>query len=454
MNENKYFSNPILRQKLKKAGVGQGLWWPEKGPQGLPKRTNSKKKSRKFCTHRILFCQDNGLVVLSYVVYVMRPPLLWTYLIRLYCRSLALCLFGIVLLLLSTKLEEIARFVALGASLSRICLFVVYQIPYTLQIALPLASLVAGYSVLASMSSSGELTALRSSGCSLASVLSPLAFFSFLLSIVVLWGVFDLSASSHLATKKLEFDVRKEEPLAVLQNSRFLAEHGVALELTGSLQTGESSKNVILCFSSPGSSRLSLMLFKEATPSQHHLHGSAMTALSSRAPENPDQLFGSLVVENATSMVTPTDFAHEITKKKKWKPTADHFPLSVVRAKQREIQQRLCVAVYKGTKTKRYQKLLSKYSSEPFRRLSLSLAIFTLCIAGATCGARTARGSRQLWQALGPFIAFSLFIFSYLAGKNLDEVAWLAIAFYVCPHPILWLFSKMLRSRLEVGMEY
>ena len=99
-------------------------------------------------------------------------------------------------------------------------------------------------------------------------------------------------------------------------------------------------------------------------------------------------------------------------------------------------------------------KFLNKFVSEPFRRLSLSLAVFSLCLAGAVSGIQTSRARRRLLHAAGPLLAFGVFIASYLAGKNLDDVAPLAIFFYLIPHPILWMFSSSLKNRLEHGMEY
>ena len=168
----------------------------------------------------------------------LMPPVLWTHIIINYCRSLLICLFGIVALLLTTKLEEMARFVALGASASKIGLFVLYQIPYLLQIALPISSLVAGFTTLFQMSINGEVTAARATGYSISSIVTPISCCSLLLSLVMMWAVFDLSAKCHLAAKELGYDVREEEPLSFVQCSRFLADHGASLELMGSLRSG------------------------------------------------------------------------------------------------------------------------------------------------------------------------------------------------------------------------
>jgi lipopolysaccharide export system permease protein len=381
-------------------------------------------------------------------------PVLWKHIIKEYCKALGICLFGIVALLLTSKLDEVARFIALGASTGKICLFILYQIPYTLQIALPLASLVAGFTTMSTMSSQGELTAARSSGYSLSAILAPLSCLSLLMSILMMWGMFNLSARSHNAAKALEYDVREGEPLAFVQSGRFLADHGVALELNGSLCSGERAKNILMCLTPPGTDRLSLVILKAAEAEPKALLGKTMTIISSKAPQNIGQKFGSLLVENADSKRTPTDFVHEYAKKTHWNPGPDQFSMSVIRAKQRILRRQVAAKAYKGHSAKKRNKQLQQVISEPYRRLSLSLAVFTLCIAGAVTGIRTSRTSRRLWHAIGPLLAFGLFITAYLAGKNLDDVAPIAIFFYLAPHLALWKFSSTLKTRLEHGMEY
>jgi lipopolysaccharide export system permease protein len=388
------------------------------------------------------------------LMHVLKIPVLWRHILKEYVQSLGICLFGIVTLLLTTKLDEVARFITLGASIWNICLFVLCQIPYLLQIAVPIASLVASFSVLSTMSSNGELTAARSSGYSLSSILAPICCCSLLIGALMMWGMFDLSARGHLAGKKLEFDAREEQPLAFLQSGHFLAEHGVSMELTGSLHKGETAKDLIACLTPPGGDRLSLVILRSATSEEQALYGSSLTVISSKPPQGQNEKFGSLVVENADEKKTPTTFVHELTQKRHWKPAADQFTMSVVRAMQRDLYQQLSAQEYKGHSAKKIHRMLHKFLSEPFRRLTLSLAVFSLCFAGAVSGIRTSRTHRRWLHAAGPLLAFGLFFASYLAGKNLDDTAPWAIAFYLLPHPILWMFSTSLTTRLERGMEY
>jgi len=384
---------------------------------------------------------------------MVRPPIIWKHLIKEYTKFLSICLFGIITLLLSTRLEDVARFIALGAPPAKIIAFILYQIPYMLQIAIPLSSLVAGFVLFSNMSASGEMTALRSTGYSLQSLLAPLSFFTIFLSIMMMWGLFDVSAKARYAIKKLEFDVREDEPLTFIQNSRYFSKHGISMELTGSLRTGESAKDLLFCLPSRKNDRLCLALIKQAHAKRGCLHGNYMTLLSSNPPSPNSQSFGSLLIENADKKKTPIGQVHELAQKKTWHVPPEYMPLSVIRAKRQEFQQELTAREYKGQKTKKVEKLVQKFFSEPFRRLSLSIAVFSLYLVGAISGIRNQRSSRRLSSIVRPLFAFAFFISCYLAGKNVDERAVAAIGFYLISHLVLLGYVYRRKNKIELGME-
>ena len=381
----------------------------------------------------------------------LKPPILWTYTASSYIHYLLVSLFGILAIILSTKLEEVAKFIALGASTSRILLFILYLIPYTLQLAIPLSSAIAAYVVFYQMQQSGELTAARSCGYSLKLILYPISIISILLGILTMWGIFDLSAKSRLAAKKLEFDVRNEEPLAFIQTSRFLSNHGVAAELQGSLKAGERVSDLLICFASPTTNRLNLLLLKRGFTEKNALIGNNMSIISSKAPESSDQHVGTLIIENADKKKTPTNFIHELSAKHKWKVDAEQFPLNVVLATKHELSEDITSSKYQGISARKSEKIIGKFTSEPFRRISLSLAIFTLCSFTAVCGMRHNKRKVEFINKLLPLFGFLFFILCYLGGKNCNTHALAAVLLYLLPHPILLFAAKKMQTSLEYG---
>ena len=61
---------------------------------------------------------------MKHLRHLWAPPVIWKHLLKEYLRALGICLFGIVALLLSTKLEEVARLISLGAQTTKILAFV------------------------------------------------------------------------------------------------------------------------------------------------------------------------------------------------------------------------------------------------------------------------------------------------------------------------------------------
>lgn len=378
-------------------------------------------------------------------------PTIWKYLIKSWLGIFATSLLGIITLLLSTKLDEVARFISLGASISRILFFILLQIPYVLQIALPVSGCLAGFLLFLRLSENGELVAARSVGYSISSLLRPIVWITSIGSILMFGWIFDLSAKSHLAAKKLEYDVRSEEPLAMVQSSQFLQNQGYSLELEGSLRTGGCAKNLIVCFQKDIDDRLKLFLADTVHNKQGVLEADHFLALSTDKPKNLSSP-STLIIEQAEHKQTPTSHMDEFVEKKHWKVNADHCPMSSVWARMKDLQKETSVHAYQKSHAKTSAKELGKYISEPFRRLSLSLALTTLTLAGMLSGILSKRKGNKDRFVL-PIVLFGFYMACYLAGKNMDALPIPSITCYLLPHPFLIAASLLLKKQAELGIE-
>lgn len=378
-------------------------------------------------------------------------PTLWKYLIKNWVGIFCTALLGIVILLLSTRLEEVARFISLGASAEKIALFIVLQIPYVLQIAIPVSGCLAGFLLFARMSSSGELIAARSVGYSLKELVAPLFIISSIGSLCMFGAMFDIAANCHFAAKKLEHDVRTEEPLALLQGNQSLGGQSYLLDLEGSLRTGSSAKNFIACFTTTEQGRLKIFLADEVFNRKGLLEANNFLALSTEKPKNP-QTPGSLLIEQAESKQTPTSHLHEFVEKTHWKINPDHCSLSVVFARTQDLKQAISKALYMDEAVKKEIKELGKFITEPYRRFSLSIGLMTLTMAGAMAGVHIGRHKKR-GRFLLPLVLFGVFMACYLAGKNLDNLPIPAILCYLLPHPFLLAAAWELKKQTELGIE-
>src|SRR4051812_38356814 len=101
-------------------------------------------------------------------------PILWRYALQSYLRVFFLSVCTFITVLIVARFKEIARFTALTGDWSKTGLFIVYQIPSILPIAIPISALIASLLLFQRLSRTYELTALRASGLSLSTILTPL----------------------------------------------------------------------------------------------------------------------------------------------------------------------------------------------------------------------------------------------------------------------------------------
>ncbi len=379
-------------------------------------------------------------------------PVFWKCLIKRYLAFFTLATLAIVVILLTSTLEDVAYFIAVGASFGKILLFLFYKIPYILQIAFPIGGFISGYAIASRMSQAGEITAMRSLGRSITQILTPFLAISGILSLITFLFLFDFAAKSHLATKKLEYDVRSGEPLALLQSGQFLNDHSITLELSGSLKTGQSAKNVLICMMPKGQERLTLALLVNANTNESIFTGETLTLFSTTLSKNAKgENNNTICIENAARKQTPTHYLHELTQKKKWKVGADHLSMESVLAVKNEMAQDIEIEKYQGKLSKNTVKKYGRFTSEPWRRGSLSLAIMTLTYVGAIFGISIQR-ARNPYQSGYALLPFFIFIGLYLMGKNIDEVPIIAILCFAISHIILLIMAKMKKTCIEQGI--
>jgi len=372
----------------------------------------------------------------------MLLPLLWRYLFLQYGKTLLLSLAGFLLILLSTRLEDAAKLLALGTSLGSVCLYILYQIPYVLQIALPISTLIAALYLFQRLSANSELTAARASGISLFELLAPLMLFSILIGVCTFELFFDVSAQAHLEGKKLEYTVRNTQPLSILANSTMLEKRGVKLDMKGSLISDKYAQDMILAMNT-GS--LSLILAKKVASNNNTLHGEDTTLITTR----PNGLLIENTKENATSLA---EVALVANKHRMWKAGNDLLSLPLLLAKRSELEEAVEAKLIKEQSPKSKLRKIRRIDAEIVRRLSLALSIVTFTLLGIAYGATVGRMNktkRLLWVTL----LTGLFLVSYLAAKGLEEKPFTAIILYTVPHIVIVIASVRRLLNIQRGVE-
>lgn len=382
---------------------------------------------------------------------MLHIPIFWRYLLIRYGKTLLVSIAGFLFILLSTRLEDAARLIGLGASVHDICLYILYQIPYVLQVALPISSLIGAFYLFQRMSQTNELTAARASCIGLFRLLCPVLLLATTISLLSFDVIFDFSVDCHLAAKQLEYRLRQTQPLAVLQNTRFLQERGIRYDMKGSLISDKNASDVLVAMNDPKTDRFVLIVGKKLTSTDQFLHGRQLALIGTK--QTPDTNFDTLYIENARENVTPLkDLSLFTDKRKMWKATNDYLTLPLLFAKKGQLEIKRQAKIDAHKIPKRTQNKIGQIWVEIARRSSLALAIITLTLLGASFGCSIGRfQSRSRFVYMLGYVA--LFLGSYLAAKGIQKKTELPIILYLVPHMVLATVSIRRLVLIQKGVE-
>lgn len=337
-------------------------------------------------------------------------PILWRYILLIYSRNFLLSVSSFVLILLVSRFREIARFAALSANFTKTWLFIAYQIPLILPLAIPISALIASMLAFQSLSKSQELTAMRASGIRLGTILAPILLLSVTFSFCNFIVCGELAPFCRRASKELIYDETSTNPLILLQRQnlgkmkksylKMKMDHGVAKDLF--LITYNHSNN-----------RLSLLSARKFSIEESLLVGKDVAFITHLQSENN---YDPLMIENQSLLFTDATSLSASLKKNhpRLENSSLEFPLLRIHGKK-------------------------KAMVEILRRISLSLSVFTFTLLGCCFGIEQTRSlsKRNLFSAVGLSLVF---LVCYMLGKEIKRPL-LTILLFFPPHLILWFAS-------------
>lgn len=357
-------------------------------------------------------------------------PILWRYAIANYLKVFSLSVGTFISVLLVLRFKEMARFLALSSNGLKTGLFIVYQIPTILPMAIPLSALIASLLLFQRLSRSQELTALRASGISLRTTLLPLCFLS------LFFSLFNFSICSELApfcrreTKTLLYRETSANPLLLLQRQQLIRIRDAYVKLEVE-EEGKRASHFMLIAENESNQRLGLITAEELVVQNEELLGRQVAIVSHL---NSDDAFDPLILENQASMSTAAPLLSSALKKSRPRLQTNTLGLSQLRYHSRE-------------KTS-----LSKAARiEVLRRISLSLAVFSFTFLGCSFGIEQGRNSSRRGMFYALFLTLAVLI-SYLFGKTLKSHLLLAYFAFSFPHVLIWLSCLHRLRRISRGL--
>jgi lipopolysaccharide export system permease protein len=364
-------------------------------------------------------------------------PTVWRFLLAQYVKVLVLCVVSFIAILLTTRMDEIAQFAALGASSPYVFRFIMYQVQYILPIALPISALISTVILMQRLSGTYELTALRACGYSLAHVATPLLLMAVFLSIGNLYIISELSTHSHLMKRVLKREIKALNPLILLQNEKLTRLKGIYAHSEGGLKTGEDANNLLVASYNPRSKNLDLVLAKHLMSSSEALVGDQITLVSTL--KEGDSGYDRMLIENAAYVTLPTLDLSQLMGRAAWSPKDDYLKMSLLLMRGSQYRKDIRTAKKAGLSSNDLRKLkkqLSAVDSEIVRRASLALSIFTFTLMGIAFGMHLT--PRQVQKGLFWIIGLAtMFLICYFTAKGLHSNAPAAITLYLAPHVLI-----------------
>ncbi len=363
-------------------------------------------------------------------------PIFARYLLSNYLKVLLLAVISFIAILLVSRLEEIAHFATIGAPVSYLALFILYQIPYILPIAIPISCLISAMILYQRLSQTHELTALRAGGFSLKQIIAPVLIAGALLSVVSFYITSELATSSHLATRKMVYDLTSENPLILLQSAKIAKLKGSYVQMDP-VHNGRSAKDLLIALNNKG--RINLCLAKKVKMEDGDLKGEQVSLLSSIPAAAADHL----IIENQERLTAPAPEFARLLRKQGWKIANDHLKFSLLRVREKMLKEE---GVGKAKQN------LAKCHSEIVRRFSLGIAAFTFTLMGVSFGMEISRNRTKKGILLVLFLT-ALTLITFFVGKEFDHLVWVASAFFLLPHTLIALLSLWSLSRVSRGIE-
>ncbi len=376
-------------------------------------------------------------------------PVLWLYVLGQYFKVLLLALFAFIAVLLTSRLDEIAHFASLGPQLKFLGLFILYQIPLILPIAIPVSCLLSSILLFQQLSATHELTALRASGMSLKTILTPLLIGAVGLSALNFYFVSEVSTHSHLQTNQLKNELRSINPLLLLHHKHLMRLKGIYFDTFGPSKMGEIASDAIVAMPNPNSERMNILVAKNLEADPEIFSGRQLTLITSLDEGTPD-----LIIENLGSAKTPIGEFSPLLQKKVLSVNNDQLRLGLLWARLEDDYTQLKAAEDRNapiSELKQIQRSINRVYSDIARRASAALAVFAFTLLGAAFGVSISRMKSHYKVAIVIGLG-ALYLICFFAGKGIDHLLEASVTLYFAPLLVMMGASWWSLRRVNQGV--
>jgi len=294
------------------------------------------------------------------------------------------------------------------------------NIPFTLSFVIPMAVLTTVLLHFGRLSADGEITAMKSCGISLWQVASPILFCSILLSGFCLFLNAEMSPRSHFARRQMLRNLGEEDPLALLDEGRFVNDFPDMKVYVGKKSDDLLEDIIIYQFDENGAraevrAKSGIISFnKETRVLEINLEHVRLTEFDEADPSDLTKARNL----SAESYPVTLDLREMLAKSKINKKPSD-MPFSELVASIRHIRQ-----AFPDIQEKNVARMRAKMAVDASQRLALAMSCFSFTLLAIPLGIRSRRKESSIGIGLALVLLFLFYLFIIISDALVDRPEW------------------------------
>ena len=294
------------------------------------------------------------------------------------------------------------------------------NIPYLLSFVIPMSVLTTVLLHFGRLSADGEITAMKACGVSLWQVAAPFLVCAVVLSAICLYVNAELSPQSHYARRQTLRELGEEDPLALLDEGRFVSDFPDVKIYVG--KKTESRMEDIIIYQFDGTNahaevraQAGRMTFDAGTRVMKiDLEQVRMTEFDKK---DPGDLTKARTL-SAESYPVTLDLRQMLKKGKLGKKPASMTFAELVRA-IRNVRQ-----AFPDIQEGNVPRMRAKMAVDASQRLALAMSCFSFTLLAIPLGIRSHRKDSSLGIGIALVLMFLFYMFILLADMLIDKPAW------------------------------
>ena len=342
------------------------------------------------------------------------------YILGDFIKSFLLTLFVLTFVMYVGAVVQAIDYMSRGISGLLILKIFALNIPFTLSFVIPMSVLTTVLLHFGRLSADGEITAMKSCGVSLWQIAAPILFCSVLLSGVCLALNAELSPRSHYARREMLRDLGEEDPLALLDEGRFVSDFPGVKVYIGKKDRSQLEDIILYQFDEKGV-RAEVRAKSGQVNFNSETRVMEITLEKVRLTEydktNPEDLAKARTL-SADSYPVTLDLRQMLKKSVIYKKAPD-MTFSEMVAAIPNVRQ-----AFPDIQEENVPRMRAKMAVDANQRLALALSCFSFTLLAIPLGIRSHRKESSIGIGLALVLLFLFYMFIIISDAMVDRPEW------------------------------